>query len=772
MYHLVTLALVLPAAAPAPGWFQQTPPVPAPEAAAPSGGDEAAQAPAVGAPQGADGASGKVSGKASGKATGEASGEASGEARRASGAGGRAQAGATFDLETLVVTPSRREQAMLDVPYSVDFVSEQRLEQARSLPQALRDVPGVMVQETGPAQGSPYIRGFTGFRTLTLIDGIRLNNSVFRDGPNQYAGTIDPFSLSGIEVVKGPSSVLYGTDAIGGTVNAITRGSSITPGPVFSAAGQTFLRYSSAEDSVQARGEFSLHLPGADRSRTGILIGGTARSFGDLKGGGGVGDQAGTGYRETAFDIKAEHWLDDDRRLVFLHQRVAQSDVPRTHRTTNGVTWRGLQNGSDQRRDFDQDRQLTYLQYHSNRVGNGIDNWRTSLSWHRQEENRERIRGNGNQEFQGFDVGTLGLTTQLSSTTGFGLLTYGAEFYQDHVSSYRDRGANGSAADSIQGPVADDATYRTIDAYLQDEIDVTEEFQVTLGARFNYSAADADSVRDPVTSTQTSIHDNWKTVLGSLRLRYQLKPTQLHAFGGVSQGFRAPNFSDLSRFDSARSNEFEIPNTNLDPERYLSYELGLKAETKDLNLELAVFYIDIEDQILRFPTGNTNASGDNQVTKGNVGDGHIQGVELGVAAELLADITVFGNGTYTDGEITNFENNSSTLAKTYPTRLMPLTLQAGLRWEPRTSPVYCETVVIHAEKADKLSFSDQRDTSRIPAGGTPSYTVWHLRGGWYVSDSTTFNVLLENVTDVDYRIHGSGLNRPGRNLIVGFTSTF
>ena len=152
---------------------------------------------------------------------------------------GGAQAGATFDLETLVVTPTRREQAMLDVPYSVDFVSKERLEQARSLPQALRDVPGVMVQETGPAQGSPYIRGFTGFRTLTLIDGIRLNNSVFRDGPNQYAGTIDPFSLSGIEVVKGPSSVLYGSDAIGGTVNALTKDPEIWDRPI---GGELFVR--------------------------------------------------------------------------------------------------------------------------------------------------------------------------------------------------------------------------------------------------------------------------------------------------------------------------------------------------------------------------------------------------------------------------------------------------------------------------------------------------------------------------------------------------
>jgi len=85
-------------------------------------------------------------------------------------------------------------------------------------------VPGVMVQKTGHGQGSPYIRGFTGFRTLLMIDGIRLNNAVFRDGPNQYWNTVDPFSIERLEVVKGPSSVLYGSDAIGGTVNVITRG--------------------------------------------------------------------------------------------------------------------------------------------------------------------------------------------------------------------------------------------------------------------------------------------------------------------------------------------------------------------------------------------------------------------------------------------------------------------------------------------------------------------------------------------------------------------
>jgi hemoglobin/transferrin/lactoferrin receptor protein len=103
---------------------------------------------------------------------------------------------------------------------------------------------------------------------------------------------------------------------------------------------------------------------------------------------------------------------------------------------------------------------------------------------------------------------------------------------------------------------------------------------------------------------------------------------------------------------------------------------------------------------------------------------------------------------------------------------MPITLQAGLRWEPPECRFWGETVVVHTEDADRLSFDDQRDTSRIPAGGTPGYTVWHVRGGMRISQSTSCTLLLENVTDVDYRVHGSGLNRPGRNFVFGFATTF
>ena len=160
------------------------------------------------------------------------------------------------------------------------------------------------------------------------------------------------------------------------------------------------------------------------------------------------------------------------------------------------------------------------------------------------------------------------------------------------------------------------------------------------------------------------------------------------------------------------------------------------------------------------------------MTKDNVVDGHVYGIEFGAALRVVRATTLFGNAAFTEGRVTNFEGGSATLRETYLSRLMPLTGQIGLRWEQPSGEFWAETVIVHAERADKLSFSDRRDSSRIPSGGTPGYTVWNLRGGWQISDKSSLDLLLENITDADYRVHGSGLNRPGRNFVVGIATRF
>jgi hemoglobin/transferrin/lactoferrin receptor protein len=663
------------------------------------------------------------------------------------------------DVGTTIVTATRATRTTFESPFATDVIDAQEIERKgfRTVPQALRETPGVMVQETAFGQGSPYIRGFTGFRNLFLIDGIRLNNSVFRDGPNQYWNTVDPYSIERIEVVKGPTSVLYGSDAIGGTVNAITKlPYSYTSG--FGAGGLLGYRGATAEHSNIGRAELSTTFG----TETGVLTGLTGKRFGDVRGGEDVGTQEGTGYDEYDVDVKVEHFLSPTRRLIAAYQRVDQRDVPRTHRTTDAIDWKGLSPGTDLRRDLDQERRLAYVQLHEEDAdGAGFT---VSASYHAQAEERDRVRGSGARELQGFDVQTLGAFAHARTVSPIGRLTYGLELYHDDVDSF-------SSTNTIQGPVADDATYDLAGIFVQDEVQASERLSFVLGARWNWAMAESDKVRDPVSGLATSLDDSWSALVGSARLLFGVTE-EVNLFGGVSQGFRAPNLSDLTRFDSARSNEFEIPSTDLDPEYFLSYELGVKLQRDGIGGELALFYTDITDAIVRFPTGNVNPDGDFEITKDNVGDGYVYGIELGGAARVRPHWQAFGGATWMEGKVDTFPTSAPVIEREYIDRLMPLTLHAGLGWENEPGTRWAEFSSHYAAEADRLSTRDEGDTSRIPPGGTPSYLVFHVRGGMDLSERVRVTGAVENLLDEDYRIHGSGLNMPGRNFVLGLTASF
>lgn len=674
------------------------------------------------------------------------------------------------DVETIVITPSSPGEDAFLAPYGSAVISSRELAERtpRTTPQAFRYVPGVMVQETAQGQGSPYIRGFTGQQNVMLIDGVRLNNSVFRSGPNQYWNTVDPYSIERFELLKGPGSVLAGSDALGGTVTAFTR-SPEGAGPGTFVDGEFTGRFSTAEESVIGRIESSV----GEGDRWGLLIGLTGKSYGDVHGGRDTGNQPNTGYDEWGGDIKLQHAPDADSRFTMLHQRVHQRDVPRTHRTLDSVSFEGTTTGSELRRDLDQDRTLTYMQYRRENIGTGIDLLSAGLSWHHQAEERDRLRSGGRHDVQGLDVGTLGLFARAATReTALGTISFGVDAYHDNVNSFRRNLTSPDPADDIQGPVADDASYDLIGLYVQDELALNERLDLTLGARFQYAHADAESVRDPVTDMRTSIDDSWETVVGSARFVYALAEERWSLFGGISQGFRAPNLSDLTRFDSARTDEFEIPALGLEPEYTIQYELGVKARGRGTEAQLSTFFADIRDMIVRVPTGNTNGDGDFEISKANAGDGYLAGVELGGSVQLAPRWSLFGNTTYIDGEVDTFPTSAPVAVREPLDRLMPWTTFVGVRWDRADKRVWVETTSTIADRADRLSTRDMNDTDRIPPGGTPGYFVWDLRGGWQIDDDIELTIELENILNEDYRIHGSGVNRPGTNLILGLRMSF
>ncbi|MFN2439729.1 MAG: TonB-dependent receptor plug domain-containing protein, partial [Chitinophagaceae bacterium] len=231
-------------------------------------------------------------------------------------------------LEEVVVTAQRIEQKSLWTPYAIKKISGKSFKEIspRTTPEALQGMNGVFVQKTNHGGGSAFIRGLTGNQTLILIDGIRLNNSTFRYGPNQYLNTIDPYIIERIEVAKGMGSVQYGTDALGGVIHVMSKE------PFFSTNkstwyGKAIAKYMSGDMEKTARGELNY------ASKKIAFTGGvTYRDFGDLIGGDTSGKQTPSGYKERAFNAKAKFLFHEKVQLTLSHQNVMQQNVPVYHK--------------------------------------------------------------------------------------------------------------------------------------------------------------------------------------------------------------------------------------------------------------------------------------------------------------------------------------------------------------------------------------------------------------------------------------------------------
>lgn len=678
--------------------------------------------------------------------------------------------------DPLIVTADGFEQRPFDTPFITDVISQDEMRDfgIRSVPEALKYTPGVLVQRTGHGQGSPYIRGFTGYRNVFLIDGVRLNNSTFRSGPNQYWNTIDPFSIERLEVIKGPTSVIYGSDAIGGTVNAITT-SPYGYSDTSNLAGRTTTRYASNERSIGGRVELSPTF-NSDGNPIGVLIGGSASDFGDLQGGEDIGRQNGTSYGQYAADIKTEYFFGDSSRLVFAHQRIRQNNVPRTHSTIQGISFAGTTVGTDLQRDLDQERDLTYVQLHTDAVEGGpLSAFKVGLSYQNTNQTQDRIRANADRELDRLRVQTFGIFAQAQSEVSDNLtLTYGMDYYRDKVDTFgSDTGSTPTTF--VQGAFGDDATYDLLGIYLQAEADLNERLGLTLGGRWNYAAADADRVNNPAIpgSDPTnpadiiSVSDSWNAFVGSARLNYEIEPEELVVFGGVSQGFRAPNLSDLTGNIASNATDIEVPSPGLEPEYYTALEIGFKGQGETYGWQASYYYTIIEDQIVRFGTGNPN-----EFTRGNIGDGYVNGIELDGTWMPTETTTLFANAFWQLGEVDSIPVVGGPIVPEYIERNPPITVNAGIKYDIPDHPLWVYGVVTAASDADFVTSRDARDTQRVPPGGTPSYVTLNIGGGWKFSENLELAVTLENITNEDYRVHGSGLNGAGFGVIATLDWTF
>ncbi|WP_395626409.1 TonB-dependent receptor plug domain-containing protein, partial [Daejeonella sp.] len=229
--------------------------------------------------------------------------------------------------EVEVISASRRNTSSLKLPFaSSTLIRPSQSENIpRSTPESLSIIPGVFVQKTNHGGGSPFIRGLTGNQTLILVDGIRMNNSTFRYGPNQYLNTVDPFSIDKIEVLRGSGSVQYGSDAMGGVIQVFTKDPGFSERTDFKGAVNG--RYGSGDMERSGSAEFVY-------SSSKLVFSGVLglKNFGDLVGGDTTGRQSPSGYTESDASLKVKLKISKNSELTLANQFVQQNDVDVFHK--------------------------------------------------------------------------------------------------------------------------------------------------------------------------------------------------------------------------------------------------------------------------------------------------------------------------------------------------------------------------------------------------------------------------------------------------------
>ncbi len=676
-------------------------------------------------------------------------------------------------LSPLIVTATRTDDET--VPYAVDTISAATiLEDARrTLPEALQYTPGVLVQKTAQGHGSPFVRGFTGRQNLLLVDGVRLNNSTWRSGPVQYWNTVDAYSLDHMELVKSQGSVLYGSDAIGGTLNAFTKSSNFETekeGAVFT-HGSTFYQYrSNGEDSHIGRVEGSVGVGG----KWGLHLGISGKDFGDIKDSA-AGTMHGTGYEEQDYDLRFDMKLAQDTTLTFASQYVNQDDISRWHRTLNNPGWvhddHVAAAGSWVANNFDQERSLTYLRVEQENpeASSWLRKWSATVSYQTTAESELQDRRNSVTgsytssrylQLQESTVDTFGFDLSLESGVGPGSLVYGLDFYHDEVDSAARRDTGSGLLDRPGSrPLADDSSYDLFGIYANYAWSPAPRWEISTGGRFTYAAADWGAYRPSGSPADISGGNSWTDFSAALRVSYEIRKDWL-AFGSVSQSFRSPNLADLTGNTASLSGLDGHGSPEVDPEKFVTFELGTRGRIRDdLQVQAAIFYTTSTDGAI---TSYTSGS-DTYVVNGEESD--IYGIEAEAVWAISDTWSLNAFAAWQEGKN---DIEQRTPGERWIPRMLPFTASAAMRYTVPGEKWWIEGRLTGAVDADRVHPLDQAsDNQRIPTGGTPSYLVASLYAGWKATDFLDFTLGLENLTDDDYRIHGSGNNEPGFGAVLG-----
>jgi outer membrane cobalamin receptor len=643
----------------------------------------------------------------------------------------------TLLIEEVVVTTQRVPLNEQLIPYSISLLDKKEMDHftKRTTPEMLMNSDGVFVQKTNHGGGSPFIRGLTGNQTLLLLDGIRLNNSIYRYGPNQYLNTVDVFTIDRMEVARGTGSVQYGSDALGGALQIFSV-EPILNATVAEWHGSATGKVMTSDMEKTGRGQLEYR-----SKKVAFLAGGTYRDFGDLVGGEETGVQTPSGYTEYAFDGKLLFALKENMQLTLASQFLNQSHVPLYHKVK-------LENYAIN--EFQpQQRLMNYARLNIRGSKKVFDQVKFIASWQQNTENTTAQKNNSVLVQQDSNrVNTLGFVTDVTSNLSkIWSANSGIEYYHDNVSSSRFVTTADNSAPPVEkrGLYPDGSKYGNFSVYSLHHFNLNK-WVIDGGLRFN---AFKIIINDPDLG---EVEITPEALVFNVGAMYNLNRAN-HLYGTISNGFRAPNIDDMGTLGIVDF-RYEIPAYDLKPEKSINFETGYKLKLPKFQANVAGYYMDLNQLITRVKVEGEFIDGYQVYKKENVEEAFITGCEAAVLWKVIQEIDINGSFSYTYGQ---------NVTKDEPLRrIPPLNGKVDTTWSRGNFFVSGE--LLFAGKQDRLAAGDKSD-NRIPEGGTPGWEIVNLFAGYqwsFVKIKTGF----ENIFNEDYRTHGSGINGVGRSAWV------
>ncbi|MFT7487221.1 MAG: hemoglobin/transferrin/lactoferrin receptor protein, partial [Candidatus Paceibacteria bacterium] len=389
-----------------------------------------------------------------------------------------------IQLDETVITAPRSAATVTSTTARRTVVDGERLRETgeRSLPRALAKATGAAIQESNLGGGAPVLRGLLGGRILIVVDGVRLNDSTTRLGPNQSLAGIDPEIVDKVEILRGPASVLYGSDAIGGVILIWTRHRL----PASRTAEEPLKMWDGAfrgtYDSSLGSPRVSLGLGTAYQDH-GLMAVASGFDYEDYKAGGNE-VVPNTGYNSQSL-FGAYEYAMGKRETLRLTARVNRDfNVPRTDRMNVGFG-QTVSSNQDYRYSL-QDRRGYVLSYTDERSGELADLMQIRLSMNTYDEERDITAGDGSSStFSRDETQTVGIGMDWQAGLGSDhLLTWGVDLAHDDVNSYREQ-TDGGGTSQVAGNFAPDAQYGRAGVFVQDELFAFDPLFLTMGLRYS-----------------------------------------------------------------------------------------------------------------------------------------------------------------------------------------------------------------------------------------------------------------------------------------------